>query len=172
VITKNGEALYSLGMTDAAAIGKLTMLASIGVPLGTFAFWKLSRLEIGWLLCIDFALVGGGFVLMGRATDTTGYAWGSFVNQIGCGLVLPTMLVWATRGLAYAIRGRVNGLWQAAFAIGQFLSGMVVTFLSKQLGGLLPTFLVMGNAILVFAVAAAAAGAMWRTAHPPPLKFS
>jgi predicted MFS family arabinose efflux permease len=172
VITKNGEALYSLGLTNAAAIGKLTMLASIGVPLGTFAFWKLSRLEIGWLLFIDFALVGGGFVLMGRATDTTAYTWGSFVNQIGCGLVLPTMLVWATRGLAYAIRGRVNGLWQAAFAIGQFLSGMVVTFLSKQLGGLLPTLSVMGTAILGFAVLAAAAGAMWRTAHPPPLKIS
>jgi MFS family permease len=172
VVTKNGEALYSLGLTNAAAIGKLTMLASIGVPLGTFAFWKLSRLEIGWLLFIDFALVGGGFVLMGRATDTTAYTWGSFVNQIGCGLVLPTMLVWATRGLAYAIRGRVNGLWQAAFAIGQFLSGMVVTFLSKQLGGLLPTLSVMGNAILGFAVIAAAAGAMWRTAHPPALKIS
>ncbi len=67
VITKNGEALYSLGVTDAAAIGKLTMLASIGVPVGTFAFWKLSRLDIGWLLFVDFALVGGGFVLMGRA---------------------------------------------------------------------------------------------------------
>ena len=172
VITKNGEALYSLGLTNAAAIGKLTMLASIGVPLGTFAYWKLSRLEIGWLLFIDFALVGGGFVLMGRATDTTAYTWGSFVNQIGCGLVLPTMLVWATRGLAYAIRGRVSGLWQASFAIGQFLSGMVVTFLSKQLGGLLPTLSVMGNAILGFAVIAAAAGAMWRTAHPPPLKIS
>jgi MFS family permease len=171
VITKNGEALYSLGLTNAAAIGKLTMLASIGVPLGTFAFWKLSRLEIGWLLFIDFALVGGGFVLMGHAADTTAYTWGSFVNQIGCGLVLPTVLVWATRGLVYAIRGRVNGLWQASFAIGQFLSGMVVTFLSKQLGGLLPTLSVMGYAILGFAVIAAVAGAMWRTAHPPPLEI-
>jgi hypothetical protein len=85
---------------------------------------------------------------MGRATDPDSYAWGSFINQIGCGLVLPTMLVWATRGLAYHIRGRVNGMWQAAFAIGQFLSGMVVTLLSKQLGGLLPTFGLMGKAIL------------------------
>jgi MFS family permease len=172
VITKNGEALYALGLTDAAAIGRLTMLASIGVPLGTFAFWKLSRLDIGWLLFVDFALVGGGFVLMGRATDTTSYAWGSFVNQIGCGLVLPTVLVWATRGLAYAIRGRVNGLWQASFAIGQFLSGMVITLLSKHLGGLLPTFAVMGNAILGFAVTAAVAGALWRTAHTAPMKLS
>jgi MFS family permease len=171
VITKNAEALNTLGVSNAAEIGKLTMLASIGVPLGTFVFWKVSDWRIGWLLCLDFALVGSGFVLMGLAADPVTYAWGSFVNQIGCGLVLPTMLVWATRGLAYAIRGRVNGMWQAAFAIGQFLSGMVVTLLSKQLGGLLPTFFLMGEAILVFAAIAAVAGAVWRRSAPPqPLR--
>jgi hypothetical protein len=143
------------------------MLASIGVPLGTFIFWGLSRVPIGWLLCIDFALVGAGFAWMGQAGDAHSYAWGSFVNQIGCGLVLPTMLVWATRGLAYAIRGRVNGIWQATFAIGQFLSGMVVTLLSRHLDGLLPTLAVMGKAILVFAVVAAVAGVAWRKPASP-----
>jgi hypothetical protein len=143
------------------------MLASIGVPLGTFVFWGLSRLPIGWLLCIDFALVGAGFVLMGRAPDPASYALGSFVNQFGCGLVLPTMLVWATRGLAYAIRGRVNGFWQATFAIGQFLSGMVITLLSKQLGGLLPTLAVFGRAALAFAMIAAVAGVVWQRQAPP-----
>jgi hypothetical protein len=63
----------------------------------------------------------------------------------------------------------VNGLWQAAFAIGQFLSGMVVTLLSKLLGGLLPTLAVMGKFILVFAVIAAVAGAMWRRPASTPI---
>jgi MFS family permease len=162
VITKNAEALVALGVSDTAQITRFTALASIGVPLGTFIFWGLSRIPIGWLLFIDFALVGTGFAWMGRAADPGMYAWGSFINQIGCGLVLPTMLVWATRGVAYAIRGRVNGMWQAAFAIGQFLSGMVVTLLSKQLGGLLPTLAVMGKAILVFAVISAVTGVIWR----------
>ena len=167
VITKNAEALQSLGVSDPAQISVFTMLASIGVPLGTFAFWGVSRLPIGWLLCVDFTLVGLGFGWMGRASDPDSYAWGSFINQIGCGLVLPTMLVWATRGLAYHIRGRVNGMWQATFAIGQFLSGMVVTLLSKQLGGLLPTFGLMGKAILLCAVLAAVAAVFWR-AKPQP----
>jgi hypothetical protein len=87
---------------------------------------------------------------------------GSFVNQIGCGIVLPTMLVWATHDLAYAIRGRGTGLWTAAFAIGQFLSGMVVTLLSKQLDGLLPTLSLMGEVALVFAVCAWLTGSLWR----------
>jgi MFS family permease len=173
VVTKNAEALVSLGVANPADIGMLTMLASIGVPLGTFIFWGVSRLPIGWLLGLDFALVGTGFVLMGRAPDPTSYAWGSFVNQLGCGLVLPTMLVWATRGLAFHIRGRVNGFWQAAFAIGQFLSGMVITLLSSELGGLLPTMGMMGKAALLFAVLAAVSGIIWnRTVHPEPLKLT
>jgi MFS family permease len=170
IITKNAEALVILGVNNPAEIGRLTMLASIGVPLGTFIFWSLSRVPIGWLLFIDFALVGIGFSWMGQAVSPHTYAWGSFINQIGCGLVLPTMLVWATRGLAYAIRGRVNGMWQAAFAIGQFLSGMVVTLLSHLLGGLLPTLAVMGKAILVFAAIAAVAGMVWPKSVSPAVQ--
>jgi MFS family permease len=166
VVTKNAEALVALGVHDPAAIGRYTMLASIGVPLGTFIYWGLARVPIGWLLLIDFGLIGIGFIRMGDAVDPTAYAWASFVNQVGCGLVLPTMLVWATRGLAYSIRGRGNGMWQAAFAIGQFLSGMVVTVLSGQLNGLLPTLVVMGKAALIFAVLAAVAGLLWPRPQP------
>jgi MFS family permease len=170
VITKNAEALVSLGVSNPADIGKYTMIASIGVPLGTFIYWGVARLAVGWLLLLDFALIGSGFVLMGRATEPTAYVWGSFINQIGCGIVLPTMLVWASRGLAYSIRGRGTGMWQAAFAVGQFLSGMVVTLLSKQLGGLLPTLGLMGDAALVFAVTAGLTGFLWRrSALPSPM---
>jgi MFS family permease len=169
VITKNAEAFVSLGVRDPAAIGKLTMLASIGVPIGTVIYWSLARLQTGWLLMIDFALIGIGFLLMSRALLPEAYAWGSFVNQVGCGLVLPTMLVWATRGLAYSIRGRGNGMWQAAFAIGQFLSGMIVTLLSTHLGGLLPTFGIMGRMALCLAVLAALIDLLRRRWAPQPL---
>jgi len=73
------------------------------------------------LLAIDFAVIGVGFALMAASTSPTAYAWGAGVQQIGCGLILPTLLVWATRGLAFEVRGRGTGVWQAAFAIGQFL---------------------------------------------------
>src|SRR5882724_2509269 len=158
VITKNAEALVALGVSDPARIGTLSVIATIGVPLGTFIYWGLSRLPIAWLLCVDFALIGLGFVWMGRATDPTFYEWGSFINQVGCGLVLPSLLVWATRGLAFNIRGRGTGMWNAAFAIGQFLSGMIITALSKPLGGLLPTLSLMGFVSLAVAVVAAVVG--------------
>jgi MFS family permease len=170
VVTKNAEAMVALGVSDPAIIGRYTMLASIGVPLGTFIYWGLSRLPIHWLLLIDFALLGAGFLWMGRAADPTTYAWGSFINQVGCGIVLPTMLVWATRGLTYSIRGRGIGMWQAAFAIGQFLSGMAVTLLSKQLGGLLPALQVMGEAAGAFAVGAWLVGYLWRPSRPASIE--
>ena len=162
VITKNAEALVALGVSDPARIGTLSVIATIGVPLGTFIYWGLSRLPIPWLLCVDFALIGFGFVWMGRATDPTFYEWGSFINQVGCGLVLPSLLVWATRGLAFNIRGRGTGMWNASFAIGQFLSGMIITALSKPLGGLLPTLSGMGFVNLAVAVVAAVAGLILR----------
>jgi len=162
VITKNAEALVALGVSDPARIGGLSTIASIGVPLGTFLYWILARLPIPWLLFVDFALIGLGFSVMGRAADPTAYMWGSFINQVGCGLVLPSLLVWATRGLAFNIRGRGTGMWSAAFAIGQFLSGMIITALSKPLGGLLPTLSAMGGLNLAAAATAVGAGLILR----------
>jgi predicted MFS family arabinose efflux permease len=166
VITKNAEALVALGVTDPAQIGKLTMLASIGVPIGTFVYWGASRLPIAWLLCLDFALLGIGFSWMGRAGSPSVYIAGSFINQLGCGLVLPTLLVWAQRGLAYEIRGRGNGVWQATFCIGQFLSGMTITFLAARLHGLLPTLVAMGALALAVAAIAALAAVLTRNNTP------
>ena len=139
-LTQNANALVALGVHDPATIGGLSALASLGVPLGTVLFWWLGRLRIGSLLAIDFALIGVGFALMAASTSPTAYAWAAGIQQIGCGLILPTLLVWATRGLAFDVRGRGTGVWQAAFAIGQFLSGVTLVFLGHQLGGLLAAF--------------------------------
>jgi MFS family permease len=162
VLTKNAEALVALGVSDPARIGTLSMIGTLGVPVGTFIYWGLSRLPMAWLLSVDFALIGLGFVRMGAAADPTAYEWGSVINQVGCGLVLPSLLVWATRGLAFNIRGRVTGVWSATFAIGQFLSGMIITALSKPLGGLLPTLSAIGALSLVVAAGAAAVGLIRR----------
>jgi predicted MFS family arabinose efflux permease len=154
IITQNGNALTVLGVTDPTQQGLLTMIGSLGVPIGTFLYWGASRLPIGWLVFVDFLLVGIGFWGMGHAITPVAYVEAAFVNQLGCGLVLPTMLVWTTRGLAYEIRGRGNGMWQASFAIGQFASGMLLTLLGKQLGGLLAAFTALS--VVCFVVAAAA----------------
>jgi MFS family permease len=155
IITQNANALVTLGVKDPASIGHYTMLASLGVPVGTFLYYAAARLHIGLLLCLEFALVGLGFLGMSRATDPAGYSMVAFVNQVGCGLVLPTMLVWATRGLSYRIRGRVTGIWTAAFSIGQFISGVTIQFLSVHMEGqLMGAFRGLGMVALATAAGA------------------
>jgi predicted MFS family arabinose efflux permease len=166
IITQNGNALTVLGVTDPREQGLLTMIGSLGVPIGTFLYWGASRLPIGWLVFLDFLLVGIGFWGMGHAITPAAYVEAAFVNQLGCGLVLPTMLVWTTRGLAYEIRGRGNGMWQASFAVGQFASGMLLTLLGKQLGGLLAAFTALSVVCFVVAAAAIVGALLARNSQP------
>jgi predicted MFS family arabinose efflux permease len=157
-ITQNAIALVGLGVTDTNRIGELSSLASLGVPVGTVLFWRLGRLRIGWLLGVDFLLIGIGFIGMSRASSPLLYTWAADVQQVGCGLVLPTLLVWATRGMAFAIRGRATGIWNGAFGVGLFISGALLTFLGKQSGGLPRAFGMLGNLCLAVAAIAVAVG--------------
>ena len=152
--TQSALALNTLGVQEPARLGVLTAVASLGVPVGTFVFRALSRLRVGVLLSLEFAVIGVGFVLMGRATDASYFVMAAALNQLGCGMILPTLLTWATRGLAFEIRGRGTGFWQATFSVGQFVSALVVTFLGERAGGLLPAFVVLGVANIVIALLA------------------
>jgi len=79
---------------------------------------------------------------------------------------LPTLLVWAMSGLHFAIRGRGAGLWQSAFAFGQFLSPVVVTFAAAHAGGLQAAFVVLSyGALAGLLVVLAVAGRIGRGPH-------
>jgi MFS family permease len=167
-ITQNANAFVSLGVRDPAQIGQFSSLASLGVPIGTVIFWGVSRFKTAWLLAVEFALIGIGFVWMARSTTPMEYVWAANVQQIGCGLILPTMLVWGTRGLAYQIRGRATGLWQGAYAVGLFVSGATLTFMARAFGdgdqiqGMLPAFGRLGSICLIAAAVALAAALLWK----------
>ncbi|TWB69267.1 putative MFS family arabinose efflux permease [Nitrospirillum amazonense] len=151
-------ALTGRGVTDPAAIGGMTAAASLAVPVGTIAFQRLSGQPVAMLLLMAFALCGAGFSGMALAT---GHGWllaSVALAQFGCGLILPTLLTWALRGLAFEIRGRATGLWQASFFVGQFLSAFVVTTLSHRFGDIFGAFL--GLAIASGIAAALALGGL------------
>lgn len=146
--------LTVLGVTDPGETGFLTSIASIGVPLGTFVFSRIGRLPVARLLLAEFALLTTGFLLMSRAGTPLPFLLGCFVNQLGAGMLLPTLLVWAMSGLPFEIRSRGAGLWTGAFSIGQFLCPVVVTFFTRSFGGLLPAFGALSFAALLGALAA------------------
>lgn len=132
--------LTELGIADPAQTGFLTSLASTGVVIGTLIFSRVGQTAVFRLLLIEFALLTTGFLLMSRAGTPMPFLVGCFINQLGAGMLLPTLLVWAMSGLPFEIRGRGAGLWTGAFSIGQFLSPVAVTTFSRGLGGLLPAF--------------------------------
>ncbi len=137
------------GVVDPRALGWMTSIASLGVPVGTLIFRYVDRFSTSMLLLIEFVILGGGFVGMGHTGSVNGFLAAAAINQVGAGMILPTLLTWAMRGLAYKIRGRGTGLWTASFSIGQFLCPLVITGISRQTGGLLPSFRILGLACFV-----------------------
>jgi MFS family permease len=136
--------LAELGLSSPVQRGFLTSIASLGVPLGTYVYsriapkWSVARLLLG-----EFALLSIGFLLMGKAGGVAGFLIGCFINQFGAGLLLPTLLVWSMSILSFDNRGRGTGFWPSAFALGQFLSPVVVTLAGHRGGGLLNAFVVL-----------------------------
>ncbi|WP_206244394.1 MFS transporter [Novosphingobium terrae] len=141
--------LNVLGITDPARAGFLTSVASVGVPLGTFIYSRIGRWPVQRLLMLEFALLAVGFLTMGKAATPKSFLIGCFCNQLGAGMLLPTLLVWAMSLLPFEIRGRGAGMWQGSFALGQFLSPVVVTLAAKQAGGLLPAFVVLSAGAVI-----------------------
>ena len=132
--------LTELGLTSPSRIGFLTSLASIGVPLGTFVYSRVAKCGVQRLLLAEFLLLAAGFMLMGRAGSVAGFLAGCAINQLGAGMLLPTLLVWAMSILKFEFRGRGTGLWQSAFALGQWLSPLVVTVFALRAGGVMEAF--------------------------------
>jgi len=142
--------LTQFGITDPARIGFLTSLASIGVPVGTYVYSRVgSKLPIASLLLIEFTLLAIGFLLMSRSGAPAGFLAGCFINQLGAGMLLPSLLVWAISGLPFEVRSRGAGLWTGAFSVGQFLCPVVVTVAGSHTGGLRGAFGVLAAAALV-----------------------
>lgn len=150
-------ALAEKGVTDPAQSGALQALASIGVPVGTFIFQWLSRFNVGASLTAAFALMGAGFVGIGSAPDAQMIVASAIVTTLGAGIVLPTLLTWAVRGLSFEQRGRGIGIWQGVFSVGQFFMPVLTTLLSHQLGGLFPALVAAGVGSLAAAILAAVA---------------
>jgi len=119
-----------------ALIGLLTAVGSLSVPLGSFAFRRAARLPVSYQLLLSFGLLGASFVGMHHVAGVTPLMALVVINQFGCGVLLPTLVVWAMGRLPFEIRGRGTGLFMTGWWLGQFLSPQAITLLAKKLGGL------------------------------------
>jgi MFS family permease len=142
--------LPGFGVTDPARIGLFSALASIGTPLGSLIFWTVAKRDVRLLLGFEFALVAAAFLAMANAPDASWFIASAFLGQVAAGLLLPTLLTWSMSALAFEVRGRGMGIWQSSFAIGQFLSALVVPALAAATGGTINAFpVIAAGALLV-----------------------
>lgn len=146
--------LAAHGVVNPARAGFLTSIASLGVPIGTYIYGKVGHRGVARLLLVEFSMLGVGFLVMSFGATAAIFLVGCAINQVGAGLLLPTLLVWAMSQLSFEVRARGTGVWQSAFALGQFLSPIAVTFFTRQEGGLLPAFQWLGYAGLAAALVA------------------
>ena len=149
VVVQLSYVLTERGFGSPRGIGIAGAIAGLAMPVGVGMF-RWIRASYPAKLALSLALSAAGFVVM---VFTHGYAStvaGAALNEVGSGLVLPTLLSWALAGLPAHVRGRGTGAWQAAFFFGQFISPLAIIALARLTGSL-------DNAILSYACACALA---------------
>jgi len=127
--------LPNFGITDPAQQGGLMGLASWGMAAGALGFQLVVKRPLGILLLGELTTIAVSFIIMAFAPTWQILIGAAFLNQIGCGMVLPTLLTASMRFLPFEHRGRGTGIWQGTFASGQFVVGMSFPALKDALGG-------------------------------------
>ncbi|MHB8287230.1 MAG: MFS transporter [Caulobacteraceae bacterium] len=143
-IIQSGYLLNERGMTSPALIGLWSAGASFANPVGALMF-GLTSWRTTVKLIYAFGMMAAGFAIISLGPGVGAVIVGSVIANLGSGFILPTLITWALSTLPPAQRGRGTGLWMSASFFGQFLSPLVVLFLSKAMGSL-------DHAVLTYAV--------------------
>ncbi|MFI1993917.1 MFS transporter [Actinoplanes sp. NPDC020271] len=145
--------LDEVGVKSTGTIGALSALMSLATAIAAGSFAKLSAKTPRQLLPIAFGLAAAGFLILSATAAVPVITLGAVITGAGTGLLLPTLLTWATNSLGFEERGRGTGLWTGALFVGEFLSPVLINGLSAATGSLRPAIGVLGVATAVLAAA-------------------
>jgi MFS family permease len=150
------------GIRSPSQLGLYTGLAGLSVAGGTLLYRQFTaRLVVATQLLIAFALLGVSYVEMNHAPTSTLFTVWLIANQIGSGMLLPALVVWAMGRLPFEVRGRGTGLFMTGWWLGQPLSTQAVALLRGQMNGSLPEALqIFGILCLVAAAIALVSGSV------------
>ncbi|MBU6529614.1 MFS transporter [Streptomyces mayonensis] len=118
------------------SIGASAAIANAGVVAGSLAFVRWARHGAGRFLIAAFVVGPLGLVLISEGSSWATVTVGAFVAGVGCGFLLPSLLIGTTARLSFDQRGRGTAAWTSAFYFGQFLSPIAVGALGSVPGGL------------------------------------
>jgi MFS family permease len=137
-------------------LGLFTGAAGLAVGVGSVLFRRLARARAATQLTIAFGLIGAGYVMMNHSPAVEFFTVWLLINQLGCGILLPSLAVLVMAALPFEFRGRGTGLFMTAWWLGQPLSAQLAPWVQGLQGGsLLGVLQVFGIACLVAAVVAA-----------------
>ncbi|MEO8527589.1 MAG: MFS transporter [Pseudolysinimonas sp.] len=173
VLIEPPQVYATLGLTDSAAIGPISAVASIATAIVAFQFGRLARRGAKVLLPIALAAMAIGYVVVWVAANVgslPGVIAGVLIASAGTGLLLPTLVGWSVGKIQFAERGRATGVWTSAFFLGQFLTPILMLVIQGALGvSVAGAVGVVGIACAVAAIALALAvrpGPIVATAEP------
>lgn len=126
----------AIGVQSPSRIGVAYGINSLGVISGTLLFgWVLAaRLKVTWQLAVGALVAGFGFLMMKGAGDYSSLTAAGFVNGMGAGILLPTMVTWNMRELPVSRRGLGTGAFQSCLFLGMFVNPILIVALEKAMG--------------------------------------
>lgn len=136
-----GYLLNLLGVDAPQQIGMTMGGNQVGVVLGALSFRLIGRARSSWLLLLAFVLAGSGGLLMAGAGNHGLVSLAVFINGLGIGLMLPTLITRIMAQVDFSQRGRASGLFTAAIFAGEFVSPLVVLAMTAGVPSALPTAL-------------------------------
>lgn len=158
--------LPQYGVVSSAAIGEWMGLVSWGMVAGAIGFLLFVKKPPGILLLAELTVIASTFVLMGHARTVPVLIGEAFLNQIGCGALLPTLLTASMRFLPFEHRGRGTGIWQGTMASGQFLVAMSFPAVTDATGGDRSHTLTLVGIVAVISAAVALVAALRKRLVP------
>jgi MFS family permease len=132
-IIQTGFLLTERGIGSPAVIGKWQALASLTNPAGALLFGVLSWRYIS-KLWVSFLLMALGFATISLRPEWQAVIWGGAIANLGCGMLLPTIVSWGLQDIPAYMRGKGAGTLMAGNFFGQFLSPFVITWLKGLTG--------------------------------------
>ena len=153
-----------------AIIGAVAAGASLATAVGGLTFPRVARFTPARLLPTAFGLQATGMLIIWLApVSLVTVAGGAVIASVGSGLLLPTLVVWVIARQPFEQRGRVSGLWNSAFYLGQFLAPLLATGVAAALGGLPAAIGVVGLAALVLTLLLVTSNRRARTGADTPV---
>jgi MFS family permease len=146
----------SFDIKTPSQLGLFTGAAGLSVAVGSVLFRRLARARAATQLTIAFGLIGSGYVMMNHSPGVQFFTVWLLINQLGCGILLPSLAVLVMAALPFEFRGRGTGLFMTAWWLGQPLSAQLAPWVQGLQGGsLLGVLQVFGFASIGAAIIAA-----------------